>query len=260
MELNKIYNESCIDTMSKMNDGCANVILTSPPYNMTSRKGGYADTGRYDVYKDFLEENEYISFTLGLFHEFDRIVANDGVVIYNFNYSIENPSLPYKIVSTIVTHTNWDLVDTICWKKTCGLPFPANKHRLSRNWEFVWVFARKGMLDCFFIDKEIAKIGSNGQKYYKVYYNYLEAPNNDKETRKINQATFSSVFVSKLLSLYAPVGGVIYDPFIGTGTTAIGALKCGKELKFIGSEISPMQCVYANNRIDAYRQQIRFDI
>ena len=43
----------------------------------------------------------------------------------------------------IEKETEWKLVDTIIWKKQCGLPFPANKRRLSRNWEFVWIFARK---------------------------------------------------------------------------------------------------------------------
>ena len=39
------------------------IVLTSPPYNMTKRKGGNADTGRYDVYKnDFLSEEDYIDF------------------------------------------------------------------------------------------------------------------------------------------------------------------------------------------------------
>ena len=50
-ELNKIYNEDCFKTIDRMVSENIKVdtILTSPPYNMTSRKGGYADTGRYDV-------------------------------------------------------------------------------------------------------------------------------------------------------------------------------------------------------------------
>ena len=40
IELNKIYNEDCEATMSKMNDNFVDLIMTSPPYNMTKRKGG----------------------------------------------------------------------------------------------------------------------------------------------------------------------------------------------------------------------------
>ena len=94
LQLNKIYNEDCFDTMKKMDDKSVNLILTSPPYNMTKRKGGYADTGRYDVYNDWKTEEEYLKFTTDLFNEFGRVVVDNGVVLYNFGYSIENPALP----------------------------------------------------------------------------------------------------------------------------------------------------------------------
>ena len=49
VDINKIYNENCFDTMSAMEDDFVDIVMTSPPYNMTARKGGYADSGRYDV-------------------------------------------------------------------------------------------------------------------------------------------------------------------------------------------------------------------
>lgn len=251
LELNKIYNEDCLVTMQKIDKHSIDCVLTSPPYNMTKRKGGYADTGRYDVYNDFKEESVYIQDTVNVFNQFDNIVKPQGVVLYNFSYSIENPSLPYKLVADIVRNTNWDIVDTICWKKKSGLPFPANKYRLSRNWEFVFVFARKDKVDGFFIDKKVSSVSKKtGQIYYEVWYNFIEAANNDAQTRKINQATFSSEFVSKLLDMYCPTGGVVYDPFFGTGTTAVACINNPKHPQWIGSEISDNQCDYAQERIN----------
>jgi len=251
IELNSIYNEDCFDTMKKMADRSVNLVLTSPPYNMTKRKGGYADTGRYDVYTDWKTEDEYLEFTTNLFNEFDRVIVDNGVVLYNFGYSIENPALPYKLVTAIVNSTNWNLVDTICWKKSSGLPFPANKFRLSRTWEFVFVFTKKGMENNFFIDKGIASVSEKTkQTYYNVYYNFIEARNNDEKTNKLNQATFSSELVVKLLDLYAgDKGFVVYDPFMGTGTTAVGCLLSKKKPFYIGSEISDKQVEYSLERI-----------
>lgn len=250
IEINKIYNEDCFDTMKKMEDKIINIVLTSPPYNMTKRKGGYADTGRYDVYEDWKTEEEYISFTRQLFNEFNRIVKDDGVVLYNFGYSIENPSLPYKIVTDIVTNTEWKLVDTICWKKKSGLPFPANKCRLSRTWEFIFVFAKSNNINSFFIDKGIASVSEKTkQTYYNVFYNFIEAKNNDEKTNKLNQATFSSELVIKLLNLYSGENFIVYDPFMGTGTTAVGCLKSKKHINYIGSEISKEQVDYSLSRI-----------
>ena len=251
LQLNKIYNEDCFDTMKHMEDGMVNLILTSPPYNMTKRKGGYADSGRYDVYTDWKTEEEYLDFTVNLFNEFNRIVKDNGVVLYNFGYSIENPALPYKMVADIVDKTNWSLVDTICWKKKSGLPFPANRCRLSRTWEFIFVFAKSDHTNDFFIDKGVASVSEKTkQTYYNVFYNFIEARNNDEKTNKLNQATFSSELVSKLLNLYAVENFIVYDPFMGTGTTAVGCVKSEKPINYIGSEISEEQVKYSIERIE----------
>ena len=70
--LNNFYNEDCFITMDRMKheNFTVDIVLTSPPYNMTKRKGGNADTGRYDVYKnDFLSEEDYIDFSVKVFND-----------------------------------------------------------------------------------------------------------------------------------------------------------------------------------------------
>lgn len=57
MNKNVFFNEDCLISMSRMDDKTIDVILTSPPYNMTKRKGGYADKQkRYDTYNDWKNE------------------------------------------------------------------------------------------------------------------------------------------------------------------------------------------------------------
>ena len=44
MDINIIHNEDCLVTMkTKIDKKSIDIVLTSPPYNMTKRKGGYAD-------------------------------------------------------------------------------------------------------------------------------------------------------------------------------------------------------------------------
>ena len=62
-----------------------------------------------------------------------------------------------------------------------------------------------------------------------------------------NKATFSSELCEKLLSIYAKPGSVVYDPFMGSGTTAVACMKMGFDC--IGSEISAAHCEYARNRL-----------
>lgn len=250
MEKNVIYNEDCFNTIKRMGDDGVEVdcILTSPPYNMTKRKGGYADTGRYDVYKDWLDEDEYINWTVELFNGFDKILKKDRCILYNFSYSIENPALPYKLVAEIVNRTGFTLIDTIVWKKKSGLPFPANGRRLCRNWEYVFVFVRKGEMDTYENNRQVKSVSEKtGQKYYSADYNFIDAANNDGKC-PYNQATYSSELCLKLMDVYCKDGWLVYDPFMGSGTTAVACVKRG--LSYIGSEMSEQQCKYAKDRID----------
>lgn len=249
MEVDKIFNEDCTSTIeNRIEDNAIDLVMTSPPYNMTHRKGGYADSGRYDVYKDWKSEEEYIEWTCNLFNDFDRIIKNNGTVIYNFSYSVLNPSLPYKIIAEIEKQSNWRLVDTIVWKKKSCIPVPGQPRRLTRAWEFVWVFARNTEIETYNVYKGVKTISQKtGQKFYNLFYNYIEAKNNDSETRKLNQATYSTDLCKQLFRIYATDENLVYDPFMGTGTTAAACKELG--LHYLGSELSENQCKYAEERI-----------
>lgn len=252
----KVIKGDCMQLIRTLPAESIDVVLTSPPYNMTNRKGGYADkTQRYDVYNDWIPEDEYIEWIVKLFNEVGEILNKRGVVLFNFSYSIENPSLPYKIVNRIEEKTNFSIIDTIMWKKRNAIPFPANKYRLGRIWEFVFVFVRKGYENDFNINRREAKTSkATGQKYYEIIQNYIEARNNDGEN-PLNKATFSKEFAKKLLNIYAPPESVVLDPFAGTGTTGEACVDLG--LDFIGFEISEAQTDFANNRLKESEAQTR---
>lgn len=57
------------------------------------------------------------------------------------------------------------------------------------------------------------------------------------------------IWRSKLIDLYVPSDGIVYDCFMGTGTTANACVL--KNRRFIGFEISEAQCNYSKNRIIA---------
>ena len=248
MEINKFYNEDCLETMSKMTDESIDLILTSPPYNMTKRKGGYADKQpRYDEYNDWKTDEEYLEWSVKIFNSFDRILKKNKIILYNFSYSIENPVLPYLLISTLYNNTNFTIADTIVWKKSNSIPHPASYNRLNRIIEFVFVICRKNELKTFDCYKTITKVSPKGQKYYEIVDNFIIAKNNDSST-ELNKATFSSDFCEKLIKIYSKENHLIYDPFMGTGTTGLSCLK--NKRNFIGSEISKKQVEYSNSRID----------
>jgi DNA modification methylase len=246
-EINKIYNEDCLITLDRLPEKCVDLIITSPPYNTSiKRLGGPSGKKKYDIYTDRKTEEEYIKWTIDLFNGYDKIVKENRVVLYNFSYSVENPTLPYKLVAKISEHTNWELSDTIFWKKPNSIPHPASYNRLNRSVEFIWVFVRKKELKTFKMFKKITNTSKTGQNYYEVVNNYIEAKNNDGPN-ELNKATFSTDLVSKLINIYGTEGDLIYDSFMGTGTTCFASID--KKCNFIGSEISTAQCEFVLNKL-----------
>lgn len=246
--MNQIFNEDCFVTISEhIVPKSVQCILTSPPYNMTKRKGGISDTGRYDVYNDWKTEEEYIQFSVDLFNKLNVVVAENGTILYNLSFSKENPILPTLVVAEIHKQTEWTLVDKIIWEKHSAIPSPADRLHHTRKCEMIYVFARKAEKETFNRYPGVSKVGSNGQTYYKTYNNIIKAANNDEPTKELNQATYSSELCMKLIELYTQEGDVVFDPFMGTGTTAKACVLTNR--KYIGSELSTAQCEYANKRI-----------
>lgn len=78
IEINKIYNEDNIETMKKIPNKFISGIITSPPYNIaTKRKDCYYDNGYSNI--DCLTEKEYLDVRLNEFKEFSRILDDYGV-------------------------------------------------------------------------------------------------------------------------------------------------------------------------------------
>lgn len=253
-----IYNEDCMKTMKGMPKGLCDVVLTSPFYNTNKKAGkgrtlknttvkqGQYDYVRYDVHVDNMTDDEYAKYTAKLFFEFDRVLKNNGCILYNLSYGAENTEFMYKAVNAIITQTPFTIADCIIWKKKTALPNSSSKNRLTRITEFVFVICRKSELKTFHMNKKVKSLRKTGQKAYENIYNIVEARNNDGPC-PYNKATFSTELCEKLLKMYCPKEGVVYDPFIGTGTTAIACKRLG--LKCYGSEISKNQVQFAVERI-----------
>ena len=263
----KIYNEDCFETMEKTQDKQFDIILTSPFYN-TNRKAGknltlksskanedFYSHVRYDKHVDNLTDAEYCEFTARLFNTFDRVLNTNGVVLYNLNYGAENTEGMFRAINTIITETPFTVADVIVWKKKAAVPNNCSPNRLTRIWEFVFVFCRKKESRTFLCNKKIKSRRATGQASYENKFNFIEAKNNDGSC-SLNKATFSTEFCEKLFDLYVVKPDTfVYDPFIGSGTTAVACLKRG--LHCVGSEISAAQCEYANERINKAAAEIQ---
>ena len=232
--INQIFNEDNLSTMMRIPDNTISGIITSPPYNITTkRKDIYYNNGYSD--NDNLTEEEYLEVRTNEFKEFSRIMNDKGVICYNISYHNENPILPTLLISKIHNETDLTIADIITWKKSNAIPFQTSPTKLSRLCELVYVIVKKEHLHDFITNKEISKINEKtNQKFYKNYVNIIEAKNNDGVKCKL-KASYSEEFVEKLMNIYFPEESLIYDPFMGIATTARACKKNNRN--FIGSEL-----------------------
>lgn len=234
IELNTIYNEDNIETMKKIPSNYIDGIICSPPYNFTTKRSDmYYDNGYSHI--DNLSEEEYIKIRIAEFKEFGRIVKDKGVILYNISYGHNNPILPLLLITEVHKQTDLTLADMISWKKSNSIPFQTSPNKLSRLVEQVYVIVKKKHLQDFKANKEVSSVNQKtGQKFYKNYVNFIEAKNNDGIKSKL-KASYSEELVDKLINIYFDEESIIYDPFMGTGTSARSCIK--NRLYFIGSEL-----------------------
>lgn len=93
MEIDKIYNEDCLESLAKMEDNSIDLIVTSPPYNKNfyAPSSGKSESwsamrGRqipYDVYNDSMPPQDYANWQRKIISECIRVLKPTGSLFYN---------------------------------------------------------------------------------------------------------------------------------------------------------------------------------
>ena len=254
----KLYNDDCVQFLKNYQQKNISCVLTSPPYNTgrscNSEQALKHHWGRYDVYLDSKTQDEYIDWTVQLFNLFDKIVIDDGVVLYNISYGSDSSDstnrdqigMLWFLLPQIIKRTPFMIADKIVWKKKCALPNNASPNKLTRIVQDVFVFVRKDEYLTFNANKKQSSPSKTGQIFYQNINNFIQARNNDGSC-DLNKATYSSELCQKLLNIYCKQRDIILDPFNGTGTTAIACRNLN--MNYIGVQLSQNQCQYSKNRI-----------
>jgi site-specific DNA-methyltransferase (adenine-specific) len=254
MQLNKIYNENCLETMSKMQDEFVDLVVTSPPYD------------NLRDYKGYSFEFEKIA------QELYRVVKKGGVVVWVVNDSTVNGSESTTSFKQAIyfNQLGFNLHDTMIYGKKN--PLPLNHNRYEQTFEYMFIFS-KGKPNNFnpIMDKttysgdiikssgrdkdgSLRKSHSYGKKINdeKIKNNiwYYDTGFNKGTTDKIafkHPATFPDKLAYDHIVSWSNENDIVYDPFMGSGTTAKMAYYSKR--KYIGSEISKEYCEIAEKRL-----------
>jgi len=265
MEINKNYNESNLETMARMPDCFLDLTVTSPPYDNLRNYNGYS----------FDFEN--------ITKELYRVTKNGGVCVWivadqTKNFSESGTSFKQALEFMAV---GWNLFDTMIWEKRNYMP--GHKERYADAFEYMFVFS-KGKpktfnpikIKCITAGKSKkwaarpheSKIWKeNGTEHrktleYKIKSNIWKyatgrgGSTNDDIAFK-HPAIFPEKLVADHITSWTNEGDLVYDCFMGSGTTAKAAISANRN--WIGSEISTEYCQIIEQRLMPLRNNLFFN-
>ena len=257
--LNKIYTENCIDTMAKMQPESIDMVLTSPPYDDLRNYNGY--------------ELQLLKIIKSLY----KVLKKGGVIIWVVGDKTEKGSetgTSFK-QALLFKENSFNIHDTMIYYK--NNPMPTTGNRYHQHFEYMFAFS-KDIPKTFNPITEPTKYnglanmknrGKEGTLNYKKVERTKEKKvgnvffysigggisTKDKIAHK-HPAIFPENLVLDQIKTWSNEGDLIYDPFMGSGTTAKIAHILNR--KWIGSEISPEYAKFANERLKEYTKDNLF--
>ena len=199
----------------------ADMCFTSPPYNGNTHLDYGKRGGNHLLYKDNKTDNktssEYLDFAqqaLGLVLEY-----TDGFCFWNVMYNNKSRWELFEVVRPYIGN----LHETIIWLKK-GMPISSG---LTRDFEFIFCF-RSGE----------AKKKHLGETF-KTESNVWQVSNQNSQTTT-HKACFPVSLPMRGIELASSKGGVVVEPFCGSGTTLIACEKTNR--RCYGCEIDAHYC------------------
>ena len=236
-----ILHGDCLAVLPRLPSASADVVVTSPPYNI-----GLA----YDAYDDRLGEQDYLAWMVRVCTEIRRIMAPDASFFLNISGSNSQPWLPFELIVRL--RPIFVLQNHITWIKSIATADDSVGHFkpltgsrfLNHNHEHIFHLTLDGgvKLDRLgigvpFKDKSnIARRGHardlrcRGNTWF-IPYRTVQA----KSGKYHHPGTFPVDLPRWCIRLHGKPGARVLDPFMGTGTTAVasvleGAVATGIEL------------------------------
>ena len=244
MEINKIYNENCLDTMRRMPDNFVDLTITSPPYNMKLKvqKGKYqhilssspwaADDARTKYCGDFEDSLPIEDFYKIHSEIVTELLRVSKMIFYNISIVAGSKRAFFKIIGEYSDFVK----EIIIWDKGHGQP-AISPGVLNRQSELIIVFDNSTA-----INRTFSKCNFDRGTLSDVW-----KIARGKKISKDHGAVFPEELVQKIIENFSDEGDLIYDPFMGTGTT--GHVASLYKRNYIGSEISKDYCKVAEERI-----------
>lgn len=239
--INKIICGDCIDVMQEMPEESVDLIVTSPPYNLKNSTGNGMKDGRggkwanaklvegYSTYDDCMPHDDYAQWQRDCLTEMMRLLKNDGAIFYNHKWRVQGGLLQdrHDIIE------GFPVRQVIIWQRKGGINF--NPGYFLPTYEVIYLIAKPDF-------KLAPKANAHGD-----IWQFTQEMNNP------HPAPFPVHLIERIVS--STEAEIILDPFMGSGTTAIAALR--HDRKYIGIDVAPEYCEMAKKRIQEEKKQLK---
>jgi len=249
--INQNYNEDCLETMARMPDNYLDLTVTSPPYDGLRKYNGYSF--------DF----ESVA------KELYRVTKEGGVVVWVVGDATVKGSESGTSFrqALFFKECGFLLHDTMIYGKNSYVPLTHRRYEQAFEFMFVLAKGRPKTFNPIMIPSLTAgtKRNRGGSKAQEATYAerqrderttvnptkqhpntfYYEVGKNDKTK---HNAPFPEALANDHIISWSNEGDLVYDPFMGSGTTAKMAIL--NRRNWIGSEMSKEYCEIIRSRIE----------
>lgn len=241
-DFNRLILGDTLAELKKLPDKIVNVGVTSPPYNKQEKhKGWLVKNVLYDSYKDALPEPEYQQNQVDMLNEIYRATALGGSFFYNHKIRWERGVMFHPM--DWLRRTDWTIKQEIIWDRVIAANI--------RGWRFwqveeriYWLYKPIGS---HLIGKELK---SADAKLTSIWRGVPEGKNP-------HPAPFPLWLPARVIiaTLDPDAPGVVLDPYIGSGTTAVAAKLLGH--RYIGIDRSQAYIHMAQERLDNAQAEMK---
>ena len=246
MEINKIYNEDCLEGMKRIQEKSIDMILCDLPYGTTACKW-----------------DSIIPMEL-LWENYNRIIKDRGVIILTATQPFAS-----QLINANIKNFKYDLI----WDKMIGGAFVLAKKRPLPKHEHILIFYKNApiynpqMTEAIPKNMRPTNKGSSqgnavpvagglaksekdynpNKRYPTSILNYSSKMAECNSLHRIHPTQKPIAMFEWLIKTYTNEGETVLDNCIGSGTTAIACIKTKRN--FIGFELDENYCKIANERI-----------
>ena len=262
MELDVTHYEDA-RRMTKVDDECIVLIVTSPPYwNIKDYSlDGHQRQQRHDKVGgqigDIRSYQSYLKALNEVWIECERVLKPNGKLcvnapvmpipkrVKNSGYTRHIENIYCSIEAQILKRTNLRLMDIYIWERANptkklmfgSYPYPPNFYAQNTS-EFIGIFVKDGEPEKRPQEiKEASKLTEEQWVEYTKQVWKIPIPNGRDEAYGSHPAIMPLELAERLITLYSFAGDVVLDPFMGSGTTAKAAQRLQRA--YIGYEVDP---------------------